>query len=321
VKVVHVTSLEFGSMSSEADFYTSADGSVTAEVLPGTYTVAISKEGFYEKVVEDVEVKAGKATDLGTVILDKKPYYAKLSIENPRISSVIGTGNPVFRLRIENLGYAEDVYKLSLSGLPESFYPKFKESREAVEGISEVFLKGGESKDIYLEILLPPNAQVGSYNLTVIAEGHYSMKENVTLNLRGEYKLFFEPMRGYLITTEAGKRVEFRAFLRNVGGVAITNLNFSLNAPSHWRVSVNPPSLPVLQARDGIPVKVEIQIPPDALPSEYKLKLSIKSDQVNQEEEFRVIVKEKSNAALIGGAIIIGALAGLFVIFRRFGRR
>jgi uncharacterized membrane protein len=147
------------------------------------------------------------------------------------------------------------------------------------------------------------------------------MKENVTLNLRGEYKLFFEPMRGYLITTEAGKRVEFRAFLRNVGGVAITNLNFSLNAPSHWRVSVNPPSLPVLQARDGIPVKVEIQIPPDALPSEYKLKLSIKSDQVNQEEEFRVIVKEKSNAALIGGAIIIGALAGLFVIFRRFGRR
>jgi uncharacterized membrane protein len=322
VKVVHVTSLEFGSMSSEADLYTSADGSVTAEVLPGTYTVTVFKEGFYEKEIEDVKVKAGKTTDLGTVILDKKPYYARLSIENPRISFVVGTGNPLFRLRIENLGYADDIYKLSLNNLPENFYSKFKESREAVEGISEVFVKGGESKDIYLEILLPPNAQVGSYNLTVIAEGHYSMKENVTLNLRGEYKLFFEPVRGgYLITTEPGKTVEFRAFLRNVGGVAITNLNFSVKAPLDWRVSVNPSSLPALQARDGVLVRVEIQIPPDALPSEYKLELRLISDQINQEEEFRVIVREKSIAGIIGGVIIVGALAGLFLIFRKFGRR
>lgn len=314
------TSLEYRSTNSEVGFYTSADGSVTAEVLPGTYKVAISKEGFYEKEIENVEVKAGKTTDLGVLVLDKKPYYAKLYIENPRISSVIGTGNPVFRLRIENLGYAEDVYRLSLSGLPENFYSKFKESREAVEGVSEVFVKGGESKDIYLEILLPPNAQVGSYNLTVTVEGHYSMKGNVILNL-SEYKLFFEPMRGYLITTEPGDTAEFRAFFRNVGGVAITNLNFSVNAPSHWRVSVNPPSLPVLQARDGIPVRVEIQIPPDALPGEYKLRFSIESDQLNQDEVFRVVVKEKSHAALVGGAIIVGALAMLFVIFRKFGRR
>ncbi|MBO8183392.1 MAG: carboxypeptidase regulatory-like domain-containing protein [Archaeoglobus sp.] len=321
IAVTHVTSSEFGSMSSEVRFFTSADGSVTIEISPETYTVKISKEGFYDKEIKDVGVKAGKTTDLGTVVLDKKPYYAKLSVENPKISFVIGSGNPVFRLRLDNVGYADDTYKLSVVGLPENFYYKFKESEQSTEGISEVYIKSGESKNVYLEVLIPPNAETGTYNLTLFVDGHYSTKRNLTLVLRGEYKVFFESLRGYVVTTEAGKMAEFRGILRNVGGVALTNLNFSVNAPSRWRVSVSPSSLPVLEAKDSIPVRVAIQIPPDALPSEYKLTLSIKSDQVNQEERFRVIVKERSNAALLGGVIIVGALIGLFIIFRKFGRR
>jgi len=320
VSVTHSTSLEQGNIA-QTNFFTSADGLVTAEVSPGTYTVKISKEGFYEKEIDDVEVKAGKTTDLGTITLDRKPYYAKLSVENPKISFVIGTGNPVFRFRIENMGYADDTYRLSASGLPENFYAKFKEAQQSTEGISEVFVKSGDSKEVYLEILIPPNAAIGTYNLTLFVDGHYSVKRNLTLILKGEYKVFFEPIRGYVVTSEAGKTAEFEAILRNVGGVTLTNLNFSVSAPSHWRVRVDPPSLPALQARDDIPVRVTVQIPPDALPSEYKLTLSIKSDQINQEEVFRVIVKEKSNAGIIGGAIIVGALAGLFVIFRKFGRR
>jgi|GEM_PF-652927 uncharacterized membrane protein len=321
VSVIHISSWEYGSMASEADFYTSADGLVTAEVSPGTYTVTISKEGFYEKEIKDVEVRAGKTKDLGTVILDKKPYYAKLSVENPRISFVIGAGNPIFRFRIENRGFADDIYKLNVAGLPGNFYSKFKESLQSTEGMSEVFVKSDEMKEVYLEILIPPNAEIGTYNLTLSVDGHYSAKKNLTLILKGEYKIFFEAIQGYLVTGEAGETAEFTAILRNIGGVTLTNLNLSVSAPSHWSVSVNPSILPALEAGDGVAVKVIAHIPPDALPSEYKLRLSIKSDQLNKEEEFRVIVKEKSYAGIIGGVIIVGAIIGLFVIFRKFGRR
>ncbi len=321
IVVSSIVSGGYGNIETETRFSTSADGEVTAEVPQGTYKVTISKEGYYEKEIDEVQVKAGKTTDVGTITLDKKPYYAKLSVENPRISSVIGAGNPVFRFRIENKGFADDTYRLSVSGLPGNFYSKFKESVQSTEGISEVFVKSGDSKEVYLEILIPPNAAVGTYNLTLFVDGHYSMKRNLTLNLKGEYKIYFEAVRGYLVTSEAGGMAEFRGFLRNVGGVTLTNLNFSINAPSHWRVSVDPPSLPALESGDGVPVKIVAHIPADALPSEYKLKLSIKSDQINREEVFRVIVKEKSNASIIGGAIIVGAIASLFVIFRKFGRR
>ncbi|RLI76294.1 hypothetical protein DRP05_13190 [Archaeoglobales archaeon] len=309
-------------VSGFGEFFTSAEGEATIEVPQGIYKLKIMKGGYYSKEINDVEVKAGKTNDLGTITLEKRPYYAEVSVVNPKISFVIGTGNPTFRFRIENRGYADDTYKLSIEGLPENFYSKFKESQRSAEAISEVFVKSGDSKDVYLEILIPPNPKVGVYNLTLLVEGHYSVEKNLTLNLRGEYRMYFEPVGGmYLITTEAGKTAEFNDILRNVGrGATLTNINLTVSTPSNWKVSINPSSIPALEAGNSMPVKITAYIPADTLPSEYKLRVNIKSDQVNEQEEFRVIVKERSYAGIIGGAIIIAAL-GLTVIFRKFGRR
>lgn len=307
---------------SGSEFFTSADGEATIEVPQGTYKLEIAKGGYYEKEIDDVEVKAGKTKDLGTITLEKKPYYAEVVVSNPRISFVVGS-KPTFKFRIENKGYADDTYKLDVSGLPENFYYKFKTSQETSESISEVFIESGDSKDIYLEILTPPNAKIGSYNLTLLVIGHYIVKKNLTLNLKGEYKLYFEPIGGrYLIRAEAGKTVEYNAILRNVGkGVTLTNINISITSPSNWKVTVNPSQIPALEAGDSVLIRISAYVPPDTLPSEYKLKASIESDQVAIQEELKVVVTEKSYSTIIGVAIIIASLAGLVLIFKKFGRR
>ncbi len=91
--------------------------------------------------------------------------------------------------------------------------------------------------------------------------------------------MYFEPVGGmYLITTEAGKTAEFNAILRNVGrGATLTNINLTVSAPSNWKVSINPSSIPALEAGNSIPVKITAYIPVDTLPSEYKLRVNIKS--------------------------------------------
>ncbi len=304
-------------------FYTSADGEATIEVPQGVYDIRIVKEGYYEDMLEDVEVKAGKTNDVGVITLERKPYYAEVDVVNPKISFTIGTGNPTFKFRIENKGYADDTYKLDVSGLPENFYFKFKESLESAEAISEVYVRSGDSKDVYLEILIPPNAEVGTYNLTLLVEGHHTVKKNLTLNLRGEYRVYFEPIGGrYLITSEAGKTVEFKAILINAGtGATLTNINISVDAPSNWRVSVTPSSIPALKAGERLPIRIVAYIPPDTLPSEYRLRVNIKSDQVEKMDEIRVIVKETSYATVIGGGVIAAALLCLVIVFRKFGRR
>ena len=307
----------------EETFLTSAEGEAVLELPQGVYSIQIIKNGYYTTEIQEVEVKAGRTTELGTVVLEKKPYYSELVILNPKLTFTIGTGSPTFKLRIENKGYLDDVFKLEVYGLPENFYYRFKESQESVEGISEVYVKSGEAKEVYLEIIVPYNAEPGSYNLTVKADGNYDVEGSITLTLRGEYSLRLEPVGGrYLVTAEPGSVVKLRFLLMNSGrGASITNPKVDAEASSGWSVSAEPSQISSLKPGDSVMVTVSAAVPPDALPSEYRLKVKAESDQTSPQEEFRVIVKERSNAALIGGAVIALSVLLLLVVYRKFGRR
>lgn len=307
----------------DSEFFTSAEGEATIEVPQGAYEPEISKGGYYTEELEEIEVKAGMTVDMGTIMVEKKPYFVEVSVSTPSVSFVLGSGNPTFKFRVENKGYADDTYSFGVDGLPEDFHSRFKEAQQSTESTSEVFVPSGESKDVYLEILTPPNARIGDYNLTLTVDGHQTVEKGLKLSLRGEYRVHFEPMGGrYLTTAEAGDVAEFEASLRNIGrGATLTDLNISLSGPSGWETSVSPSDVPAVQSGDRIPLKITAFIPPDALPSEYKLQLNIQGDQINDREELKVIIKEKSYAGIMGGAIILAALAGLFIVFRKFGRR
>ncbi len=301
------------------EFFTSAEGRATFEVPQGVYTVKISKGGYYDKELKDVEVKAGKTTDLGTIYLEKKAYYAELIVSNPKLAATLGT-NPVFEFRVENLGYADDTYRMKVEGLPPEIFPAFR-----VDGVtvSEIFLEGGESKDVRLELILSPATKPGKYEFRLCAIGQYKACKNLTLNLRGEYKVVFEPEGGrYLFVAEVGEIKNINAVLRNIGrGATLTNVNISVEAPHGWKISVDPSIIPAIEPYESVPVKITVSIPPDTIPSEYRLKVNILSDQIESSEELKIVVKERSYAHIIGAAIIFAAIAGVLLIFRKFGRR
>lgn len=305
------------------EFSSSSEGEAIIEAPPGEYKINITKEGYYSKEIDNIEVKPGKINNLGTVTLDRRPFYAEVSVPNPKISCNIGSENTKFELKLENKGYKGDSYTLDVKGLPENFHSKFMDSQISTKTISEVFVESGKSKDIYLEILTPPSAEVGKHNLTLMIDGHYSIEKNITLNLKGKHKIDLEPVSGgYLIVTEPGEKARFDIKLRNAGkGVALTNINISTDAPSNWWIDVYPTKIPALREGKDETVKINTYIPEGAVPSEYKLKITVESDQATMNEELRIIVKEKGYTTVIGGIIIIIALAGVFIAFKKFGRR
>ncbi len=300
-------------------FFTSPEGEAVFEVPAGEYDILITKGGYYDKKIEDVEVKGGKTTDLGTIFMEKKAYYAEIAIYNPTVSAVIGE-KAILTFEIENRGYADDTYYMSVSGLPDGFYATFEENGLTT---SEIFVKSGESKDVQLQIYVPPTAEPGTYNLTLKAEGRYKVSKNLTMKVVGMYRIYFEPEGGrYLITAEVGGLKEFKGYIRNAGkGVTVTNINISAKVPQGWKYTISPSTIPAIKPYETKTVKISLQIPPDTIPSEYKVKIKIQGDQVHEEEEIRVVVKEKSYATLIGILIIVGTVGGLIFVFRRLGRR
>lgn len=310
-------------MGNTTEVSTSSEGEGLVELDQGEYDIEILKEGFYTKNIEGIEVNAGLTTDLGIILLQKRPYYADVTVNNPVASFTLGSGKPLFKFRIENRGYKDDSYKLNLN-LPEKFYYRFKESRDSSESISEIFIGGGESKDVYLEVIPPNDVETGNYNLTLFVKGSCGIvKRNLTLSLKGECSLDVKPAGGrYLTTTESGKLSKLDLIVENAGrGATITNIKIGVNAPNGWNKYVEPEEIPAIQSGDAKNVIIKVLPPPDTIPNEYEVKVSVESDQTSVEEEFRVVVKDKSYTPLLGVLVICFSLVVLGLIYRRFGRK
>ncbi|MEM0203991.1 MAG: NEW3 domain-containing protein [Archaeoglobaceae archaeon] len=301
-------------------FYTAGDGEAIIELSPGVYDLRIEKGGYEEKILRDVKVKGGKTTDLGTVLLEKKAYYAEIVISS-RISATIGEVTSI-PLKIRNIGYADDSYALSVEGLPNGYTASFKEGKLAV---SQVFIESGSTKDLSLEIYVPSTAEQAEITLKIVAEGFFTAETNLSLNVIGTFKLQFEPEGGkYTITTSQGDTVELKGYIKNSGvGTTLTNIRVSVTLPnSDWTLEdISPELIPSLRAGESYPVSMKISIPADASPSEYKLTVTASADQTQTSERITFVVQEKGYSTFLGLGIILASLVGLYFLVRKVGRR
>ncbi|MEM4456609.1 MAG: NEW3 domain-containing protein [Archaeoglobaceae archaeon] len=301
-------------------FYTAGDGEAIIELLPGVYDLKIEKGGYEEKVIRDVKVKGGKTTDLGTILLEKKAYYAEIVVSS-RISATIGEVTSI-PIKIRNIGYADDSYSLSVEGLPYGYIASFKEDKLAV---SEVFIESGSAKDLKLEIYVPSTAEQAEITLRIVAEGSFTAETNLTLNVIGTFKLQFEPAGGkYTLTASQGESVELRGYIKNSGlGTTLTNIRVSVTLPnSDWILEdISPELIPSLKAGESYPVSMKIGIPADASPSEYRLTVTASADQTQTSERITFVVQEKGYSTFLGVGIILASLVGLYFLVRKVGRR
>jgi len=119
-----------------------------------------------------------------------------------------------------------------------------------------------------------------------------------------------------------GETVDFDVSVRNLGNAgALTGIMFEVNAPQGWKATVTPTNITSLQPGESEKVNVKVVPPSSIVASEYKVTLKVVSDQGEQSDEFRIVVKEQSFAAIIG-VLLLGAIAGgVWYYFRKYQRR
>ena len=300
---------------------TTAEGKVSIGAPMGTYTVRVTKPGYRPWEKEGVEVRIGRTTDLGIVPLEKENFFAELRVKSPSRMAAIGS-NTQYEMTLKNAGRNDDTYALSVEGLPEQWYARFKESRDAVEEVSEIYIPSGEEKTLYLDLIPPYSVGVGEYNFTaVIDSAARQYEENLTLRLRGSYNMRTYA-KSYRHDINRGETLTFDMTISNAGvGGALTNIGINMSAPQGWRATVDPASVASLEPGERATVQVTVVPPADIVAGEYKVVAQVKSDQAEGEDEFRVVVKEQSYVAVLGLLVMAGVVAGLWYMFRKYGRR
>jgi len=300
---------------------TTAEGKVSIGAPMGTYTVRVTKPGYRPWEKENIEIRIGRTVDLGIVPLDKENFFAEIRTKSPSRIAAIGT-SPQYEMILKNAGRNDDTYTLAILGLPEQWYARFKESSGATEEVSEIYVPSGEEKTLYLDLIPPYSVDVGEYNFTaVIGSSAREYEENLTLRLRGSYDLRTYA-KSYRHEINRGDTLTFDVTVTNAGvGGALTNIGINMSAPEGWRVTVDPASVASLEPGQRATVQVTVVPPADIVAGEYKVVALVKSDQDEEEDEYRIVVREQSYVAVLGILVMAGIGAGLWYMFRKYGRR
>jgi len=109
------------------------------------------------------------------------------------------------------------------------------------------------------------------------------------------------------------------------GGMDLRDVSTSrtaANAPTNWKVTFDPATIETI-APDGQPVTVTAHITPtsDAIAGDYMVSFTAPGKEASGSTEIRVRVETPQFWWIVGIVLIGATFAGLYWVFRTYGRR
>jgi len=231
-------------------------------------------------------------------------------------------------LTLSNTGYLNQTYSLSSktnSSITTSFsYHDFN--------VTNVYVGAGEDESITATVEVPDTAELGTYDLGLVAENFTTLSETLQVEVRGaevEREISLDMRQSYK-QAQPGKEIELQMWVRNggrgyrdTGGVNIENVEFDISVPEGWEYSLSPETISTLNAHESEQIMLTVEIPENAQTGDFFIEASASSEKTSTEEpeEARVNISEESGMSVIGVILMVISLGLLIFVYKKFGRR
>lgn len=307
----------------------------------------VEDDEIYNSIGETREVTEGLNYTLQSIDADDEGLYLDILVDSEEqifASSELDSDAPSkvyiakgetldLNLELENTGIIDEEYNLTTDSadLEASFgYQGFN--------VTSVEVESGESVSLSGEIEVPESAEVGTRNLTVIAEDESRAEENLVLDVRGVRNPdpeISQDLQESFVRTSPGETVSLPVRVSNsgsAGGVIVgggesnipdlTDVGLEVDAPEDWEVSITPESVSSLSRYDRERFVVELRPPEDVEAGDHFVDINAVSNEVSAEvEQARVNITEQSAMRYVGVVLMALSIAALVVVYRKFGRR
>lgn len=239
-------------------------------------------------------------------------------------SKIAAIGDKIYyNINLKNLQPNENIYGLSVSGLPDSWYYRFKETTTSTEEMAQVVVPATAEKSMVLEIVPSYNVAEGDYNFTATVTTPDGVNINKSLSLKlksGSGMSVTSSMLAY--EAKPGQAFDIVVYVTNNGrGAALTNVYLDAKAPDGWTIDVSPNQTNSIKAGESQKFTITVVPPGNIVASDYEVDVNVKSDQVESDKVYRITIKTESYIPYIGGALILIVLAGLAFMYKKYGRR
>lgn len=224
-----------------------------------------------------------------------------------------------YTVTLKNRTANEQNYALS-SSAGSGWTVKFKSGSDS---ITSILLEPNESKDITVDVTPPENVEAGEYEIPIkAATSNTSAELTLEAVITGSYGLELTTPTGNLSTDiTAGDERVVDLVVRNTGTAPLLDVSIKSNTPPNWETEFDTSTIPEIKPGEEKTVKATIKASDEAIAGDYVVTFTASAPETSSEATFRVSVETSTLWGIIALLIIIGVIAGLYYLVKKYGRR
>lgn len=277
------------------------------------------EKGRYTFMLRATDAAGGVSTLPITIeVTEQGTFKTELETEQP---SMQGTADSKFEYKVtlRNRTADEQLYALSTAA-PRGWSVQFEVSNQKVTSVK---VDANATRDISVTIDPPEEIEAGTYTIPVTAQaGSFSAEEKLEVQITGIYQMELTTPTGRLSTDiTAGREKMVELQLNNTGSTELIDIKLSQAAPVDWEVRFEPENISSLLPGESATAKAYIKASGKAIAGDYVVSLKAQTPEASDSADFRVTVETSALWGWIGVLIIALVVAGIYYLFRRYGRQ
>lgn len=289
-----------------------ADVSVDVAVPPdaeGTHRLTVVAEGADGDTARLPLSLTVRGDVAGAVSLQAE--YAELSGS--------ATDTFTYSVTLRNSMPNETSFALSVAGPPGW---EVEAHPTAEQRATTVTVEGGGTATVQVTADPPDNVTAGTYPIQLaVSGGGQEASAEFTAEVTGTTQIELTTPNDRLNASGgAGSATRLPLVVNNTGTAPATGVTFSASPPSGWEVTFEPESVDV-PPQQAARVTAIITPADDAVTGDYVVTLTADNDGRQSSAEIRFTVETSTWWGLVGILLLVVVAAGLWYVFRTYGRR
>jgi uncharacterized membrane protein len=275
--------------------------------------------GTYQVVVDATSAADSAQLTVDLIVTDTSGGSVSMTTDFPALK---GDSSKTFQfnLRLSNDTSQEQTFALSGTG-PDGWTVDVVPTGQ--DQAATAVVASGARQNIRVTVDPPQFADAGQHPIVVTADaGDNKAETPLLVELTGSFAMTFSTPDGRLNTTAtAGNGTTFPVVVTNTGTAPLVAVKLSGTAPTGWKVEFDTDTIDQIPVGGQATANAVITPSGNAVAGDYVVTLSARNDDVNQSMQVRTTVETSSMFGYIAIGLIVLVVIGLFLVFRRYGRR
>ncbi len=283
---------------------------IPTDVKEGKYTVALN-------------ASSGEANDRLVMEYDIKSDIENKGTLTTNYTELTGSSDTSFKYEIKVKNNKSESQSYGLSAQTERGWQVKFIAKTDRKQIASIPVEPNQSAEVEVEITPPANASAGEYVIPVeVSSRDETLTTELKVIITGSYGMELTTPTGRLnAETVAGRKQSVDIVIHNTGSTELKGIKLSSMQPDGWDVEFERDVIDSVAPAESATVKAYIQPDEKALVGDYVVKISAETPEVVNSAEFRVMVKTSTLWGVVGILVIIILVAGLYWVFKKYGRR